>query len=85
MSKMTLTDTFLRDRRAVGALLLFSLAFLTLAYYTWSFLKRPKKADLPIFHVVPGTDAAKVLMEAHEEVRSGGAVPLKHLLTAPVS
>lgn len=52
----------------IGVTLLFTFIALSIGSYIWSYFSRPKRAELPTYRVSFGSDAAKVLLEAHEEV-----------------
>lgn len=52
----------------IGGTLLSTFVVLSITSYVWSYFTRPRRAKIPTYRVSLGGDAAKVLLEAHEEV-----------------
>jgi hypothetical protein len=68
MSNMALEYQNLGNPSIIGVTFLFTLLALSIGSYVWSYFTRPRQANIPTYRVSFGSDAAKVLLEAHEEV-----------------
>jgi hypothetical protein len=68
MGNMALKYQDLGNLSIIGVTILFTLLALSIGSYVWSYFTRPRQANIPTYHVSFGSDAAKVLLEAHEEV-----------------
>lgn len=65
---MALTYQDLGKPGSIGGTLLFAFVALSIGSWVWSYFTRPSQAKLPVYRVSFGGDAAKKLLEAHEEV-----------------
>jgi hypothetical protein len=68
MGNMALKYQDLGNLNIIGVTILFTLLALSIGSYVWSYFTRPRQANIPTYRVSFGSDAAKVLLEAHEEV-----------------
>ncbi|KAM0713943.1 hypothetical protein Q7P37_010906 [Cladosporium fusiforme] len=64
---MALKYQYLGTSGTIGGTLLSTFVVLSITSYVWSYFTRPRRAKIPTYRVSLGGDAAKVLLEAHEE------------------